>query len=135
MNILPTLTLNGFVEDENLKMTKIFEYFLTTQFSQSFIYTNYMESYDKVIQNSPTDMDKIKLNIMEALTKLYSRYYDDVEVEVDIKKEGNTLTRHSIFIDVKTTIDNNNYYLNKSINVSNSKIDGLDNIIDYFKNV
>jgi hypothetical protein len=135
MKALPTLTTHGFITDETLLMSKLYEYFLTTQYSQSVFYKDYINSYDKIIKNSPTVSNKLEYELSDALYKLYNRYFDDVTPTVrleDKNPEGETAYR--LYIDIECVgSDGRKLALSKVLVTTDGVIQDLDDIINYFK--
>ena len=134
LKTLPTLTLNGFVTDDNLMMTKIYEYFLTTLASQSTLYAYYISSYDKLVKDTPTVSNDLEMAMRDSLYKLYDRYYNNVEPTVSllIKDElGNSV--YSVGIEIECYNDaGDKLYLSKSLTVTDGKLSDISNILDYF---
>ena len=132
MEVVPTMSLDGFVNDENLKIVKIYQYFLTTLKSQSVIYVDTTISYDSTIKVNITNTNAVANDLEMSLSELYLRYYTDVEVNVEVTEndESNSI---GALIDIKIVKDDKSYTLSKSISIVNGKLHNLSNIIDYFK--
>ena len=135
LKALPTLTTHGFITDNNLIMTKLYEYFLTTQYSQSVLYNSYMNSYDKIVKNTPTVSKDVINGLKEALYNIYSNYFHNVEPTVKLEErddENNSVYR--IYIEIECSGDNREkLLLSKVLNTSNGIITDLAEILDYFK--
>ena len=131
MKIVPTLTLDGLVSDENLKLVKIYTYFLTTLKSQSLLYEGYIVSYDATIKGKITDSSEVSDAITGSLYKLYGMYYNELEVDVDMSDDDKG--KFAANIRVKVTVDGVNYYLQKALMVTGGSIKELDDLIDYFR--
>jgi len=132
MEVVPTMSLDGFVTDENLKIVKIYQYFLTTLKSQSIIYADTTISYDSTIKVNITNTNAVANDLEMSLSELYLRYYTDVDVNVEVT-ESDKSNNIGALIDIKIVKDDKSYTLSKSISIVNGKLHNLSNIIDYFK--
>ena len=135
MKALPTLSLHGFITDESLMMSKIYEYFLTTQQSQSVIYEYYIKSYDKIVKDTPTVSRDVINALQENLHGLYSEYFVNVEAIVNLEeRDKNDNSVYRLLIEVNCVGNSgNNLSLSKALVVNNGNIADLTEIIDYFK--
>jgi len=117
--VFPSLSGDGYVEDRNVLMSKLFEMFLASDESQS----NYTQSQSlKGILNSETvDEYSRREDIRKALVILYEPYYDTVEVSVNIETTENNMSVYDVSID--TVYNGEDYALNQ--NISN----------DYYTNI
>ncbi len=125
MHTLPTLNDNGLVSDYNIQMETIFKYFITTQKSQSTIYSDHIESYDYLMKMYNGKPNILKDKMVSALTNMYSRYF--VEVEVNIEFIDDFMN-----IDIGT-IDSDGNRHNLSSNTTNNIISRLDDIIKLYE--
>ena len=133
--VLPTLSIKGFISDENLIMSKLYEYFLTTQNSQSLLYSDDIESYDKVIKDNVVVHKKLEHDLYNSIYNLYSKYFTDVEPDVKLKEHdvnGNPAYKVNIEISCKGT-NNATLTLSKSLTIDNGKISEIAEVLDYFK--
>ena len=95
---VPTLSMQNWLDDVRLKMNKLFEHFMASDFSQSTLTPRRISSL-KYCMASPGSITKIREDITSALSSLYMSYFDTVNVNVDVK-ETDTLVTFSIEIDV-----------------------------------
>jgi hypothetical protein len=116
---IPTLTTDGVIKDKKYIMTKLYEYFVASKYSQSYFYKN-ISSLDYVISNFK-DPEDMKLEIQKTLTILYSSEFNDINVVVEII-DSDRDSNYEISIDI--TADG--YNLSKSVNI-------VDNNIEIFK--
>jgi len=124
MYTLPTLTQHGLVTDKNIIVEQLFKYFVTTQKSQSTIYSDYIESYDYLMKMYNNTPDVLKNKVIDSLTRLYKRYFNKVEVQVVI--QGIIMN-----IDIKV-VDNNNNVYTLAADTANKIITTLDNIVKLY---
>jgi FlaG/FlaF family flagellin (archaellin) len=124
MITLPTLTEYGLVTDKNILMVNLFRYFVSTQKSQSVIYSRYIESYDYLLKQYGADPESLRDQVTNSLTRLYKRYY--VEVEVNI-----TINDAVLNIDIGATDEYGKIYTLSS-NTTNDIITQLENIMNLY---
>lgn len=130
---VPTLTLNGFISDPEILIIKLFEYFVTSDYSQSVFFYGNIASLNKILQEYGNDFNNVSNEVMVALDMLYNRYFKDVEVNCyveELKVNGNTI--YNLKTDI-TVVDDNSitHNLIKSIKTHNNKILNMDNNIEY----
>ena len=115
-NVLPTLTLTGWVYDKNIIITKLMEYFLTSDYSQSTIYYGKISSLKYLIKEYQYEKSLLIDNVKETLENLYKRYFKEVEVEVDI---DDSKSQAILYLDI-TCYDENDkkYTLAQSFNLN-----------------
>ena len=133
--VLPTLTIAGFVTDENVIMSRLYEYFLTTQNSQSVLYSYYINSYYSAIKDNSVDESIVKENIGSSLSTLYSNYFTNVEVDISLTSRddsGGSVFSLGIRLTCDSIKDGTKYYLNKSMTIDSGKVKDLETILDYF---
>ena len=125
---IPALTIDGFITNKRLMITKIWEYFLASEYSQSNIFHGDITSFKYIMATSTPGRDLI--NTLESeLTKLFNRYYDVVHVDVLINEDIDTGTqRVSMAVTIKE--DGKTYHLSNEIAYTNGKIENFENKID-----
>ena len=132
---IPTLTTSGFITDPNIILVKIYEYFLTSDYSQSVIFYNKIASLPYLIHKHGPKLDDLKVDIEATLSSVMDNYFDNYEVNVEI-----TNTPHGehnkkpylLTIELTAIVGEKKYYLNKNLNIKESKILELDKILAYF---
>lgn len=125
--IIPSLSTDGFIDQGNMIMNKLFEYFLASDYSQSnnFIGTIKSLKYLLSANMKPNDLaNKVK----EALYLLYSNYFDNVSVTCDVISEDRA--KYRIYIEIKGDRDGNRHTLSKELKSTDNKIDNFENEID-----
>jgi len=132
---IPTLTISGFSNDPYFIIKKAFEYFLVTNWGQSTTFSDHIHSLKKIIQESPNDLDTIKVNASNALRKILERYFQKATVEVNYTKYPvSTLKEkygYKLEFYIKAYNDDNVYTSYESFNIYDNKIN-YENMIDYF---
>ena len=133
MKVIPTLTLDGFVSDVNTTILKIYQYFVTSDYSQSVMYFDNISSLKYLIGQAGSDLDKLEDDISETLYTMCQRYCDDVTVDVEITTEKISETKHSNNIKINITVieDGVTYDLERSVIMSDNKILKINDDIEY----
>ena len=123
---IPHLSVNGFKSNSEQILLKLFEYFLTSEYSQSNIYHGDIASLKYILQNE-YEVNTIKNSISKTLDTMYRRYFDNVDVLVTME-ESDSETSYIINI---TIIDskNNTYKLNNSIATTENNITNMDKLM------
>jgi len=126
---LPTLTISGFVFDKNIIMKKLFEYFITSDYSQSTLYYGKITSLKYCISENRGDTTAIAGSIRFNLQVMYSRYFENVEVMVTPRTDYTEAGKNIInfYIDIDATDEDGNEYSLSRINLT-VDLDNLDNI-------
>lgn len=124
MDALPTLAVDGFTTDKAVIVTKLYEYFLASDYSQTNTFFNGVASL-KYILGEAKGMTELDTMIKDALTNMYSKYFPVVVVDT-IPDE--TDSKVGLSVNVLVTDDaGNNYRLNELIDITDN------NIINYDK--
>ncbi|MGE3592509.1 MAG: hypothetical protein AB7G52_08465 [Arcobacter sp.] len=125
---IPTLTLDGFVNNKNAQMGKLFEYFLASDYSQSNVFYRDISSL-KYLITEYKDSQELKRVIENTLSKLYKRHFDNVSVLVEVK-ESELSSTTELLINITADNDGKQYYLAKDIKQSNGEIDNYESMLD-----
>ncbi len=125
---IPTLTLDGFVNNKNAQMGKLFEYFLASDYSQSNVFYRDISSL-KYLITEYKDSQELKREIENTLSKLYKRHFDNVSVLVEVK-ESELSSTTELLINITADNDGKQYYLAKDIKQSNGEIDNYESMLD-----
>ena len=115
-DVIPTLTLDGFVSNKKAQMVKLFEYFLASDKSQSNVFNN-VQSLKYILTKHKNNGD-IKLELDKALQELYGTHFTSVTPDVRIIDVPNTSTIN-IYINVKCTYEDKTYELVREVSSTN----------------
>lgn len=120
---IPTLTEDGFVTEPNVKLLKVFAYFIASLASESTTYGNITSLSNIIAQHSTDNQTAIANSIEEGLNTLYSNYFDNTDISCDVNTSGGY-----IFIKMNISVVENNitYTLAKTIKATKSG-----DILDY----
>jgi len=130
---LPTLTDDRILENDMLKINKLYEYFIASEHSQSFFYKNNVESLKYLISEYTIENGNLETEIRKSLEKMYSRYFDEVSVLCSVEPEEEDSNNYTIAIDIQIINNEVSHTLMRSVNVSHNRIDFMktNNILLY----
>lgn len=134
MKQVPTLTLNGYVADVDLMISKLFEYFLLSEYSQTKLFYTEISSLPYLIRDAGSDTEKLESSVRDTLITMYSRFWREVEVVTGIQdtNKADNKSNYRINIDIKVTVGGIVHTLIKSALVDKGGIKNIDKKIDYF---
>ena len=126
IDVVPTLTIDGFVSNRNLIMTKLFEYFLASDANQSTMFYGKICSLKNIIKQEGTP-SKIESRIASDLKALYLNFFTSVDVLteiVDDQSNGPSAPKKLsiIKIDISASYKDKMYTLSQEIQYSNADI-------------
>lgn len=125
---IPSLSLDGWIDNKHMQMAKLWEYFMASEYSQTNLFNGEIASLKYLLATSNPG-NNLKLKIEEALIKMYNNYFDNTVCEVNIDSTSE-LDKYKVYIQI-TCIDNNNrYYLEREIKYSNGKIEDFEKSLD-----
>jgi len=127
LKAVPQLSVEGYVTNKNIIMMKLYEHFLASDYSQSNIFLHKVESLKFIISEHSNPYD-LKSNITSALTRLYERYFKNVEVLVDVDVGD---SNNQLYIDV-TCVDDDGvrYTLSRTLEEVDGKILSFDKLAE-----
>ena len=128
-NVVPALTLDGFVDSPNLAMERLWVYFLTSAHSQSTMFRGTVKSFRYII-GTFRSASSIKQEMENALRELFSPFFKQVEATVDVV-DYNRNGRLHLIIDVLCVDEYGlGFPLNKVINQSIGKFTNFEAELD-----
>lgn len=128
MNGLPTLSVNGWTTNDASIFLKLFEYFLTSQYSQSVTYAGHISSLKYIVQSNDTQY-AVQETIRNALYTMYSKFYSVVNVEVDVDDTVGDEIGYIISIDVINE-QGSSYSLSNIIRTVDNNIVNMDELLN-----
>jgi len=123
---IPTLSRVGFNNSPSAILSKQFEYFLISEYSQSNLYRGKIASLKWILANNDKPVD-VKTNLSKYITTMYENYFDNVNVIIDLT-DSDTSTLYNI--NVVVTIDDKEYSLLTELNISGNTINNLKEAIE-----
>ena len=130
MDALPTLTVNGFTTNKAIIMLKLYEYFLSSDYSQSNIFQGKIASL-KYILSEAKNTNTLVTMATNALNDMYSCYFKTVQVDINVDETDASIT---LDINIIATDESDTpHTLSKLIKVTdNNIIDFYDKQEDYY---
>lgn len=125
---IPSLTLDGWIDNKHLQIRKIWEYFMTSEYSQTNTFIGDICSLKYILATSIPEVNLVS-NVEAALRRMYSKYFDNVNVDV-ILDQDTDITKYILKISISCVDDDQTYYLNRELAYSNGKIDRYENLLD-----
>ena len=95
-SVLPSLSDEGFITNKEVIIAKLFKYFLASNYSQSNTFYGDISSLNYIIATN-TPNDKMRADLETTLIKLYGRYFDSVDFNVNIETDNTDVAK--IYID------------------------------------
>ena len=87
---IPSLSTVGWTKNYNEIISKLYIYFVISEYSQSNSYYGKISSLKYILQNH-SGVEEIKLAIQRSLTNMYIRYFKNVDVIVDVTELDNII--------------------------------------------
>lgn len=126
MNVLPTLTIDGFVVNREILITKLFQYFLASDSNQSNTFYGKIKSLKKILKEYSTPQG-VANEVRKQLEVMYREYFDTAEVLTDYEEDN---VKNVGFVNIK--VDIVAYYNNKLYELSDFiKYNKAANIIEF----
>lgn len=127
---VPSLSLDGFINNKSTQVGKLFLYFLSSKYSQSSLFYKQIASLDYILATN-TNATNIKSAVQSSLEMLYNNYFDKSEFNIDVETPQGT-GDINIYITGNITDENKTYTLYKEIKVVNGDIESYNNMLDQF---
>ena len=124
--VVPTLSRDGYISNTEDTMRKIFEYYLVSEYSQSNTFRGEVVSITYDLEMGANVGDK-RDNINRSLSKLFTRYFDnpDISVNIDTKHDP----KLNITIKISVIINNRTYILSNNISSTKNIINSIDDAV------
>lgn len=129
---IPSLSIDGFITNKNSQISKLFLYFLSSQYSQSNLFYGEIASL-KYILAKYNDPEELRNQIHDTLTNLYKKHFDSVEFDISVNAPDNT-ANINIYISAVLINNNETYNFTKELILSKSDINSYYNLLDQFYN-
>ena len=121
--VVPTLTLSGFVSDVPTMIDHMFSYYLTSDYSQSNVFHGKIVSLQKQIQQYQHDEVDLERNIREQLEAYFRSVADDVTIDVSTTVPNPTdPNRINITLSAILIKDGKSYSVGRLVETQDSKI-------------
>jgi len=129
-----TLTQNGVLTPGKALMSRLLIYFITSEYSQSVIYHGKISSLKYLLMQYGNDDQKLITEINYALSELYKRYFDTVDIKADVLKYNDSKypkkIQRVLTISIEATYNGNLYTINEDLDITNNIISDTDIILE-----
>lgn len=133
MDVIPSLTVEGFITNKRTQISKIVEYFLASDKSQSNTFYGKVYSLKGILQeySSPSD---IASAIKSQLTEMCLHHFDSVEVLTDVSEDKTHRGVYNIKVDIIGRYGEEIITLSKELPYSMASITSFDSqLLNLFK--
>lgn len=127
-SMIPTLTTDGYVTNKNIIMRKLWEYFVTSEYSQSNTFYAKVSSLKWLIASHKVSSE-LSRSVEDSLVALYKRYFDNVECDATIESVNNT-GMYKLKIGLRAVDGEKTYHLAQELEYSNGKLDKYETLLD-----
>lgn len=127
---VPSLSIDGFINNKYAQVSKLFLYFMSSKYSQSNAYYRDITSLDYILANYKK-ANELKYQIEQALMKLYGRYFDKAEILVNVDEPIDT-GYLNLYITGKLTDNGETYSLTKEVNLVKGDVTSYNNMLDKY---
>jgi len=86
---LLTLSTTGIIKHGNTIIERLFQYFIRTSPSQTDFYIGEIASYRQLKHEHGGDRESMGYGCVKVLTKMYDRYFAEVEINVNFVQDPN----------------------------------------------
>lgn len=118
---LPTLTSSGWVHNPNRQLAILFDYFLTTEDSQSNMFSDNIVSFQSYIQKYQHDPALLTGMLESALTNVLGNYFETSSVTVGYSQPDDR-GKYGITIDATVSYKGDIYSLGRSVELVGSTV-------------
>lgn len=126
MKPLPTLTTNGWVRDIVATATRLMDYFLASEYSQTQFYYGEVSSLQYLIQQHGHQPEVLAQRTQQQLNRYFSRYFDRVRVNAEIEEDSSDPAHYELKIQAEFSDGRQMYSLGRLIWIGENQILGAE---------
>ncbi len=104
MVVYPSLSTKGFVTDDVSKLDFLLSDFFTSDYNQSYLYTNKIVSITKIIQDTGGDIALVISELKAKLIDYLSSYFNNIAVDILPDGDINTDVRSRMNLRITISI-------------------------------
>jgi hypothetical protein len=121
--MFPSLSEDGWINSSMKIADYLLSHFFISDYSQSYLYIEHVSSLPWIIQKNQSDIPKTCSDIQSTLVNYFSRYFDNVEVEVIDVTNADAPSKVELTIYLKfIDKDNKEYVFGKLLEIANMTI-------------
>ncbi len=126
---MPSLSEDGWVNNSIKTCDYLLSHFFLSDYSQSYIYHGQVSSLPWIIQQTQGNMSRTVSLTQQTLSGYFSRYFNNVVVEVSEIEDANNPSKGEITIYVKfTDAENKEYVVGKLLHITDLTISKIINL-------
>lgn len=126
----PSLTVDGWTNSSIHVADQMLSDFFLSEYSQTFCFPGKVKSFPWMLQRYGDSPEQLAATAQSALLEYMSNQFTDVGVEVSSQQNDGSINTHSLyFFMVFTDTKGETFNLNKLIQVGNSKVLQIMNIL------
>lgn len=120
---VPSLSATGWLTEISERADALMAYYITSEWSQSFIYSGLITSLPYHIQQHGQDPNKLQSKVEHDLSNYLERYFDSVELSVrtDIPDDQNP-NQINLRIEAVVVSEGVRYSLGREIKTENNRV-------------
>lgn len=122
-NFLPTLSEDGWVNSSVKVCDQLFSHFLLSDYSQTYLYDGLVSSFPWIILETQKDMTRTITLTQQTLSSYFTRYFNNVVVEVaEVENiEEPSVAQISIYLSFTDT-EGEQHSLGKLLQIADLKV-------------
>lgn len=126
---LPSLSEHGWITNPIEIADKIFSYFFTSEYSQTYLFRNKIASLPYILQQNQDNLGKLATDVEYWLRTLFSNYFQNTDVSAIVNPNADNPNKHQLTIYVQfQDKEGKTYSLGKLIEISDLTIRNIINI-------
>jgi hypothetical protein len=121
--MFPSLSEDGWINSSMKIADYLLSHFFVSDYSQSYLYITHVSSLPWIIQKNQSDIPKTCSEIQSTLVNYFTRYFENVEVEVIDVTNAETPSKVELTIYLKfMDKDNKEYVFGKLLEIADMTI-------------
>lgn len=96
--VLPALSEDGWVTTDGRQAEYLFSHFFLSDYSQTYIYTDQVTSFSWILATANGNVTEIQSLTQSRLERYFSRYFNNVVVEVNTEENPDNPTEVTLVI-------------------------------------
>lgn len=94
----PSLTETGWITSSEITGDFLFAHFFASDYSQTHLYSGHVSSFAKIMQKNMDNVDNLVSELRSTLLLYYTRYFENVVVDVNVKDDLTNDSKLSLLI-------------------------------------
>jgi hypothetical protein len=126
--VIPTLSDEGWVSNNKIKLSRAYLYFLISDYSQTDTYKDEVSSLKYIVYTHTGTGNELDEELIRVLKKYMGRFFTEVDVFINKRTEGNIF---NVEIEIIVKDEHKNpTSLTSVLEIKNSEVTNIDDIIN-----